>query len=113
MLHQLNLQSRYYDYIKSGTKRIELRLYDEKRQQIKIGDFIEFSKSENEKFQAKVIGLLRYDTFENLFKDFNIEILADRSMTKDELLEVLGEFYTPERQAQFGVVGIRVELIEK
>ncbi len=109
--HQMNLQSKYFDFIKNGTKRIELRLYDEKRQQIKLGDSIEFSKSENEKFKAKVIGLLRYETFSDLFNDFDISVLADQSMTKQELLNVLQEFYTPEKQAQYGVLGIRLELL--
>ena len=109
--HQMNLQSKYFDFIKNGTKRIELRLYDEKRQQIKLGDSIEFSKSENEKFKVRVIGLLRYETFSDLFNDFNISVLADQSMTKQELLNVLQEFYTPEKQAQYGVLGIRLELL--
>ena len=54
----MNLQPKYYDFIKDGTKRIELRLYDEKRQSIQIGDIIEFTKSENKKFKAEVVGLL-------------------------------------------------------
>ena len=36
-----------YEKIKNGTKTIEFRLYDEKRQHIKIGDKIEFSKLPN------------------------------------------------------------------
>ena len=109
--HYMNLQPTYFDYIKTGTKRIELRLYDEKRQQIALGDTIEFAKSEQDKFQGKVIGLLRYASFADLFQDFDISILADASMTKPELLAVLNEFYTPEKQAQYGVLGIRLELI--
>ena len=61
--------------------------------------------------KVKVIGLLRYDTFEELFKDFDIKIMADNSMTKQELLEALEEFYTPEKQKQYGVLGIRIEKI--
>lgn len=109
MTHKMNLQDKYFDFIKNGTKRIELRLNDEKRQQIKIGDSIEFS-NEKDKFTAKVIGLLKYQDFKTLFNDFGIEILADRTMTKQELLDVLSEFYTPEKQEKFGVIGIRVEL---
>ena len=109
--HEMNLQPKYYDFIKNGTKRIELRLYDEKRQQIQLGDTIEFAKSEDEKFKAKVIGLLRYNSFQDLFEDFDISILADVSMTKQELMDVLCEFYTPEKQAQFGIIGIRLELL--
>jgi hypothetical protein len=109
MIHKMNLQDKYFDFIKNGTKRIELRLNDEKRQQIKIGDLIEFSNGKD-KFTAKVIGLLKYQDFKTLFNDFGIEILADRTMTKQELLDVLSEFYTPEKQEKFGVLGIRVEL---
>ena len=107
----MNLQPKYFDFIKDGTKRIELRLYDEKRQSIQLGDIIEFAKSDDEKFKAEVVGLLRYDSFADLFEDFDISILANASMTKQELLEVLGEFYTEEKQAEFGVIGIRIKLI--
>ena len=52
-VHEMNLQPKYFDFIKDGTKRIELRLYDEKRQSIQLGDIIEFAKSDNEKFKAE------------------------------------------------------------
>ena len=107
----MNLQPKYFDFIKDGTKRIELRLYDEKRRSIQLEDIIEFAKFDDEKFKAEVVGLLRYNSFADLFKDFDISILADSSMTKQELLEVLGEFYSEEKQAEFGVIGIRIKLI--
>ena len=110
-IHEMNLQPKYFDFIKGGTKRIELRLYDEKRQSIQLGDIIEFAKSDDEKFKAEVVGLLRYNSFADLFEDFDISILADSSMTKQELLEVLGEFYSEEKQAEFGVIGIRIKII--
>lgn len=111
MEHILKLQPKYFDYINNGTKRIELRLYDEKRQKIVIGDTIIFQKEPELKttMKVKVIGLLRYNLFEELFEDFDIEIMADKSMTKQELLNVLEEFYTLEKQKQYGVVGIRIE----
>lgn len=110
MVHKMGLQPKYFDCIKKGTKRIELRLYDEKRKQIGIGDIIEFSNGK-EDIQVKVVGLLRYDTFENLFNDFDISMLSDVSMTKEEMLGVMEEFYPMEKQKDFGVIGIRIELI--
>lgn len=110
-IHEMNLQPKYFDFIKDGTKRIELRLYDEKRQLIRLGDIIEFTKSDDEKIKAEVIGLLLYSSFNDLFEDFDISILADATMTKQELLDVLGKFYTSEKQAEFGVVGIRLKLL--
>ena len=50
------------------------------------------------------------DSFVDLCKDFDIAILADKATTKDDLIATLDEFYSPEQQAQFGVVGIRFEL---
>lgn len=113
MEHILKLQPKYFDYINNGTKRIELRLYDEKRQKINIGDTIIFQKEPELEIimKVKVIGLLRYNKFEELFEDFDIEMMADKSMTKKELLDVLEEFYTPEKQEQYGVLGIRIEKI--
>lgn len=113
MKHTLKLKPKYFEFINNGTKRIELRLYDEKRQKINIGDTIIFQKEPdlNTTMKVEVIGLLRYNTFEDLLEDFDIEIIADKSMTKQELLDVLEEFYTPEKQKQYGILGIRIKKI--
>ena len=113
MIHELKLQPKYYNFILNGSKRIEIRLFDEKRSIIKIGDTIKFLKEPEleESFEVKVVDLLRYDSFEDMFKDFDITILADESMTKEELIGVLEQFYTKEKQEQYGVLGIRIELI--
>ena len=114
MMHEMKLQPEYYNFILNGTKRIEIRLYDEKRQGIKLGDTIKFLKEPelSESFNAKVTGLLRYNSFKDMFKDFDISILSDKSMTKEELIKVLEQFYTKEKQEQYGVLGIRIELID-
>ena len=112
-MHEMKLQPEYYNYILNGTKRIEIRLNDEKRSKIKIGDTIKFLKEPDlkESFKIKVVGLYRYNSFEDLFKDFDISILSDKSMTKEELIGVLEQFYTKEKQEQYGVLGIKIELI--
>jgi ASC-1-like (ASCH) protein len=109
----MKLQPEYFNFILNGTKRIEIRLNDEKRQLIKLGDTIKFMKEPEleESFDAKVVGLLRYNSFEDMFKDFDISVLSDKSMTKEELINVLEQFYTKEKQEQYGVLGIRIELI--
>lgn len=115
-MHEMKLREKYYNYILNGTKRIEIRLYDEKRQKIQLGDKIRFykeSSSKEEYFDSKVIGLLRYKTFSCLFKDYDISLLADKSLSKEELLKVLEEFYSKEEQEKYGVIGIRIELLNK
>ena len=111
-IHEMKLQPKFFDFIKSGTKRIELRLYDEKRRNIELGDKIIFKKEPKleEVVEATVVGLLRYKSFKELFEDFDMSLLADKSMTKRELLEGLEEFYTVEKQEEFEVLGTRIEL---
>lgn len=113
-MYIMKLKEQYFNYIKFGTKTYEIRLNDEKRQKISLGDKIRFHKDPGaleEYFDATVIGLLRYNTFEELFKDHDSTLLADKSLTKEELLKVLEEFYPKEEQAKYGVLGIRIELL--
>lgn len=113
MIHEMKLQPKYFNYILNGTKRIELRLNDEKRQTIKVGDTIKFLKEPNldEFFLVKVIELIKYNSFLEMFNDYDISILSDNSMSKEELLNDLEKFYTKEKQQKYGVLGIRFEIV--
>ena len=110
---EMHLNERVYQLIKNGTKRIEVRLLDEKRKGVRLGDEIIFINraDDDDRVRAKVIGLLFYNNFAELVFDYDIEILMDKSMTKEDLLKELNKFYPAEEQAELGVVGIRFELI--
>lgn len=112
MIHNMKLQNDPFMMIDNGSKTIELRLYDEKRKNIKLGDTIKFLKEPdlNESFDTKVVGLLRYNSFEELINDFDISILADISTSKTELLNELEKFYPKDKQEKYGVLGIRIDI---
>ena len=57
MIHIMKLKEQYFNYIKYGTKKYEIRLNDEKRKNIKRGDFIEFQKDRNIIFCGKKLFL--------------------------------------------------------
>ena len=65
----MKLQLSPFEMIKNGTKTIELRLYDEKRQKVQVGDFIEFTCLDDviQKIQTRVTALHRYSTFAELY----------------------------------------------
>lgn len=113
MRHTLKLQPKYYECVKNGTKIIELRLLDEKRKRIKIGDEIEFLKEpeHKESIITKVKGLLLYSNFKDIIDDYPIDYFSDGQTTKEELISVLNSFYSKEEQKELGVIGIRIELI--
>lgn len=108
MLHKMKLDESQFERIKEGTKTIEFRLYDEKRQQIKVGDQIEFSKLPDlqEKLLVDVIELYRENTFENLFRKLYVDDDEINRKTKS-----MHQYYSPEREKQYGVLGIKIHLI--
>lgn len=111
-MHEMKLQPKYYDFILNGTKRYEIRLNDLKRQNIKIGDTIKFFKEPEliESFTVKVVDLLKYDSFIDLTNEIDIKLLADCSIKKEELISELEKFYSKEKQNEFGVLAIKIEL---
>ena len=55
--------------------------------------------------------IYKYKNFDNLVNDFDIELIADKNITKDELLHTLNDIYTTEQQDKYGVLAIEIELI--
>ena len=108
MLHKMKLNESPFEKIKSGDKTVEFRLFDEKRKQIKIGDEIEFSKLPdlNEKILVKVIDLYRDETFEKLFR----KLFSDEEEIKRKT-KAMYDYYSPEKEKEYGVLGIKIELI--
>ena len=108
----MRLHKEPFELIKNGSKTIELRLYDEKRQMINLGDTITFeNRSDGDKIQVKVIALYKYPSFEELYKHFDKVSIGykedEEADPKDMEL-----YYSSEEQSKNGVVGIEMELIK-
>ena len=110
-VHQLQLTAIPFGAIVSGAKTIESRLYDEKRQTIQLGDTIIFTNRENadQTILVKVIGLLRYETFHDLFTHNNPVKFGGESV--EWLENQINEFYSIDDQRKDGIIGIEFELI--
>ena len=114
-IHNMNLHSSPFYKIKSGEKTIELRLNDEKRQLIKIGDKIVFTNTNTqEKLIATVINLHKFDTFNELYESLPLlkcgYTNSDIESAKPTDMEV---YYSKEKQSEYGVLGIEIEYERK
>ena len=111
MIHEMRLHNEPFELIKSGSKTIELRLYDEKRQQIQVGDEIAFTNRINEeKLLTKVIALHIYSSFADLYHDYD-KVSLGYSKDEDANPEDMEKYYSKEEQKKYGVVGIEIQLI--
>ena len=108
----MKLQKEYYNYIKNGTKRIEIRLNDEKRSKIKINDIIKFHLIDNEDefIKVKVMGLLKYNNIIDLINDHDMKLLTRYDMKSNELIHIFNDIYSIEKQQIYGILGIRFKL---
>lgn len=116
MEYTMRLNAAPFEQLRNGTKRIELRLYDEKRKKIKTGDTILFIslKDPNETVMTRVSDIYRFDSFEDLYKALP---LADLGYGEEDMATAspkdMEQFYSQEQQAQYGVVGFRLDLIPR
>ena len=113
MIHEMKLKEKPFNNIKEGIKKIELRLYDEKRQKINLNDYIIFHKitDSSETLKVKVVGLLRYNSFEDLFKDVDFN-LSGPANSLEEKLKSIHEIYTVQEENKYGVLGIAIENVK-
>lgn len=111
MKHKMKLKEKPYSQINSGTKTIELRLYDEKRQKIRVNDIIEFTNINTmEKLSVIVLDLYKYSSFEELYKNFDkTELGYDKK--EEANYKDMEEYYSKDEQDKYGVLGIRIKKI--
>ncbi|MGN1371190.1 MAG: ASCH domain-containing protein [Candidatus Coprovivens sp.] len=104
----VHLHPDVFEIVKNKTKDIEVRVNDEKRRKLKIGDTLVFLKRPNddEEIRAKVIGLEYYNYFDDLVENYDMERIYLSNYTKEEYLNEMKRFYTREDQEKYGVVAI-------
>lgn len=109
----IHLDADIYDNVKHGTKNVEVRVNDEKRRRLKVGDKFTFllRPDEVESMDAVVEDLIYYKNFEDLVKDYTIEELYASGYTKEEFLTLLKRFYSDEEIEEYGTVAIKFRII--
>ncbi len=110
-IHTMNLKPAPFAMIKSGLKTIELRLCDEKRRQIEVGDSIVFTNTETgEELTACVAALHRFADFAELYR--SLPLLKCGYTEKDIAFADpadMNVYYSPEKQEKYGVLGIEIK----
>ncbi len=99
-----------------GHKTIELRLYDEKRKKIFVGDKIIFINIQDVTDTLSVIveDLFVFDSFDELYKSLP---LLECGYTQDNIDKAspcdMERYYPKEKQNKYGVIGIKVSMMKK
>ncbi len=110
-VHRMRLQPEPMEMIESGQKQFELRLNDEKRRALQNGDAIRFESTEDETetLYVSVEALYRFDSFDALYAALPLRAIGYSEETIAAASpRDMDAYYTPEEQAHWGVLAIRV-----
>ncbi len=113
MRHTMKLHPNPFRMIACGDKMYELRLYDEKRQCIKIGDAIEFVNTDTQ--EQLVVRVKSIHIFKNFTELYQSMPLLKCGYTEEDVATAnpadMEKYYSKEQQAQYGVVAFEIERI--
>ena len=114
MIHEMKLKAIYFNKIKNGQKIYEIRLNDEKRKLIDVGDVIIFKKEPqlSETLQTIVKDLVYFKSFKEMVDTLPLEKIGFENMSKDEVESIYYSFYSIENELKYGVIAIKVEPLE-
>ena len=110
--HYMKLKPEPFAAIKAGTKTIEMRLMDEKRKALKVGDVLIFTNLGNpdERVRAKITALHHFDSFAGIYETFD-KVSLGYGPNDDAKPSDMEQYYPKEEIAASGVVGIEIKLI--
>jgi ASC-1-like (ASCH) protein len=112
MTYSSEVSGAVFAKLDSGQMVIEPRLNDQAHRKIKPSDLILFVNRETrEERLAKVVGLLRFGSFKELFNSYPPERFGAES--DQELIAAMRRLYSTEQETEAGVLGIKVHLLKK
>lgn len=110
-MQEMRLEGIYYDLIKEKVKVFEIRLNDEKRQELKVGDNILLKKRPEfkESMIVKIEELVYFKSFEQMTENISLKDIGLSNLTKKEAVDLYHSFYSPDEEQKYGVVAIKIK----
>ncbi len=110
-VHAMTLCPAPFAKIEAGEKTFEIRLNDEKRRAVKVGDTIEFTERESgKKMRVIVESLQKFATYEDLLRALPLSSCGYEAGEKASPHD-MDAYYSPEKQEEYGFLAIGVKLL--
>ena len=113
VVHEMKLAVEPFEKIRNREKDIEMRLYDDKRQLIKVGDRIRFSNMvTDERLLVDVIGLKVFENFEELYAYYPKERLGYK---ENEIANAddMNQYYPYGLRVVYQVIAIEIKPVHQ
>lgn len=108
-LFEMILVDKPFKLIKEGSKIVEVRLNDEKRQEMKVNDTIKFHNlSDFETLDKKIKALRLFKDFGELYDAYDSIVIGAQGMSKQEFVEYMFQFYTKRQEEKYGALAVEL-----
>lgn len=109
--HHMKLRNEPFKATQEGKKTIEVRLWDDKRQQISVGDFLIF---DDQKSGAQITAIVRkvrrYPDLSTLVGSEDFSLTGGIYRNKEHWIKSLESYYSKESQDRLGFVVFEITL---
>lgn len=109
----MKLQPEFFEKIKNGEQTYEIRLNDEKRQQINIGDIVVFKKEPDcyEGVVCKVLEKRFFSSFAQMSQVMSLRDLGFDGKNAEQVERKLYTYYSKEDEQMYGVVVMKIQVV--
>ena len=110
---EFHLDSDIFDIVSNGIKDVEVRLNDEKRSILNVGDKLVFLKRPDdiESISATITNLVYFNNFSEVVEYYDMKRIYLDSASKEDYINLMKRFYSDEAVNKYGVVAIEFKLI--
>jgi ASC-1-like (ASCH) protein/uncharacterized HAD superfamily protein len=105
----LNVNKKYFRKLKIGSRKIDLRLNDLRRQKLAPNDIINFRVDINpdRHFFARVVKITHYKNFIELIEKEGLENCGFKGKSLKQANAIMHKYYTEEEINKYGVIAIK------
>ena len=112
-IHEMLIKPEYFELVKAGVKKYEVRTNDERRKNMHIGDYIKLIKEPEleETLMLEIVNKIEFPNFTVLYDSLPKRDVGFEGRTTESIVSELRRFYSEEVENSLGTVAIEVAVV--
>ena len=112
-VHEMLIKPEYFELVKAGIKKYEVRTNDDRRKNMHVGDYIKLIKEPEleETLMLEIVNKIEFPNFTVLYDSLPKKDVGFEGRTTESIVSELRRFYSEEVENSLGTVAIEVAVV--
>ena len=112
-IHEMLIKPEYFELVKAGIKKYEVRTNDDRRKNMHVGDYIKLIKEPEleETLMLEIVNKIEFPNFTVLYDSIPKKDVGFEGRTTESIVSELRRFYSEEVENSLGTVAIEVAVV--